>query len=86
MRPQSCVAKSLWAGALLTCLLLVAGSLWLLLHLVGDEMAVAMQAITVLFSVCWAINFVVLVVLLALAQIRQEDREQDSESDADTVR
>ncbi|HID22033.1 MAG TPA: hypothetical protein EYP14_06485 [Planctomycetaceae bacterium] len=78
MKPRTCITQTLWAGLILTVLLVVSGSLSLVLHLVRDPMAVAMQAIALLVAVCWVIDFVALVILLAWAEL---DRGQGSSSD-----
>ena len=80
MKPRTCIAQTLWAGLVLTVLLIVAGSLSLLLHLVRDPMAVAMRAIAVLVAVCWIINFIVLVVLLAWAELSRGVRSSSDGS------
>jgi len=83
MNLHVCVAKSLWIETLLTLFAVVAAALWLLLSSLGDSMAVAMRAVTLLLLVCWTLNFVVLVALLAWAELRRADSEQSGQAGPD---
>jgi len=69
VKPRACILKSLWAGGVLTFLLLIAVILWTLLAALGDNLATAMKAIALLVTVCWTSNLVVLVILCAWAQV-----------------
>lgn len=65
---------SLWAGALLLVVLLVSVTLWLGLNALGDPAGgQVFAAIAVVTAICWGLNFVALVVLLALAQLSAGD-------------
>ena len=78
MKLRNCITSSLCAGAILTGLLIVAGSLWAILYAVGDEaLAEVMQGITLLTAVCWVIDFITLVLFLALAQLEASEEEEE---------
>ena len=83
MNLHVCLAKSLWIEALLTLFAVVAAALWLLLSSLGDSMAVAMRAVTLLLLVCWTLNFVVLVALLAWAELRRAGSGQCRQAGSD---
>ncbi len=74
MNLRNCITSSLCAAAILTGLLIVAGSLWAILYAVGDEsLAPVMQGITLLTAVCWVIDFIALVLFLSLAQLSSDN-------------
>ena len=76
------ITGALWTGAFLLVALLVFGALWLVLGALGDEvLATVMQGITLGLVVLWGLDFVTLVVLLALAITAKEksSTEQDVE-------
>ena len=58
------------AGALLLLVLIVSGSLWWLLTAVGDRGAAqGAKGVAIVAGVCWVIDFVALVVILAVASL-----------------
>ncbi len=62
------ITTSLKIGALLLVVLIVSGCLWGLLQAVGDQGAAqAVVGVALVALVCWMLDFVVLVVLLAFA-------------------
>jgi hypothetical protein len=64
------IAGSLWTGFFLFLLLVVCGALWGILAAVGDaEIARVARGIAVIALVCGLLNFVAMVVLVALAQV-----------------
>ena len=69
MNLRTCIARSLGAQVVLLFVLFVAGFLWWLLGELGDDLAEVMKGLVLVTTVCWGINFVVLVSLLALVQI-----------------
>jgi hypothetical protein len=83
------IVGCLWAGALLLVVLLVSLTLWVGLHALGDPAGGhVFAAIAVVTAACWGLNFVALVVLLALAQLSagslgplETDFERDLERD-----
>jgi len=67
---RSPIVATLSAGALLTLLLVVSLILWLVLGMLGDESgAIVARVIALLVGICWCLDFVALVVLLAFAQL-----------------
>lgn len=64
------IAGSLWAGAIVTLVLLVAAALWGLLTAAGDHAGgQGAKGVTLVALTFWVLNFIALVVLVALAQI-----------------
>lgn len=78
MKYRPYIVKSLWAAGLLLIVLVAAGGVWGLLAVVGDESGAAgAKAIALVTLACSILNFIVLVVLLALTQLtsNSDDRE-----------
>jgi hypothetical protein len=70
MKLQPYLRGSLWAGAFLIVILLVAGALWLALAAAGDAAgSQGAKGVTLVALVCLALDHLVLVVLLALAEL-----------------
>lgn len=68
------IAFSLTALGVLFLVFVVAGGLWGLLSAVGDRGAAqGAIGVTLVAAVCWGLNFVALVVLLAVAYLRAAD-------------
>ncbi len=78
MNVPAYLKAALWAGGVLTLVLLVSALLWLTLTVLGDQAGgqgakgVAMVAI-----VCLVLDLIALVVLLALAEIRRSNESTD---------
>lgn len=78
---KSCIAASLWAGALLLLVLVVSAALWGILSAVDDQGAVdGVKGVALVALACWLLNFIGLVVLTAVAQLRvpHEDSEEEA--------
>jgi hypothetical protein len=70
MKFQPYLRGSLWAGGFLIVILLVAGALWLALASAGDVAgSQGAKGVTLVALVCLALDHIVLVVLLALAEL-----------------
>jgi len=70
MKSRVCILASLWIGAGLLVVLLVFGSLWIGLGVLGDETGSQIaEGVALGVLICWGLDFVWLVVLLALAQL-----------------
>ena len=77
MNRRAFIARTLWSGAILTVLLILSGALWAVLNALGDRAGgQGAKGVFLVAAVCWLLNFVTLVVLLALAQL--DSREQFS--------
>jgi hypothetical protein len=64
------IAWSLRAGSVLLLVVIVSGLLWFFLGTMGDHSgAGGFGAVTLVALVCWGLDFVALVVLLALAEL-----------------
>ncbi len=75
------ISKSLWSGAILTVLMIVAGALWGILHAVRDGAGAAgTKGVFLVIAVCWILNLVTLIVLTAICQLRRIEDENQSES------
>ena len=82
MRLRTYIVGSLWTGAILLIVAAAAGVLWWLLGELGDHAAAkGALGVTLVALVCWQINFVVLVVLVALATLKLVDRSSSGESE-----
>lgn len=80
MRWRHYIVGSLWSGALLFVVLVVAGILWALLAAAGDPTGAAgAKGVALVAVVCGVLNFVVLVVLLALAQVSDTQPADEEE-------
>jgi len=67
------IVVSLGTGAALLLVLVVASALWGILQLAGDAQGAAgAKGVTLVTVVLWCLDFVTLVVLLALAEVRRE--------------
>jgi hypothetical protein len=72
MKLQPYLRGSLWAGGFLIVILLVGGALWLALAAAGDVAgSQGAKGVTLVALVCLALDQVVLVVLLALAELNR---------------
>ena len=62
--------------------LIVSGSLWGVLSALGDDAgAEVMQGVALVALVCWILNFVTLVVLLAVALLSSNERPDPDEGE-----
>lgn len=78
---HSLISRSLWAGAILTVLMIVAGALWGILHAVRDGAgAGGAKGVFLVIAVCWILNLVTLVVLTAICQLQRIEEEDKPES------
>lgn len=69
-RLRGVIIAALWSGAALLLVFAVAGVLWAILRLAGDAQGAAgAKGVTLVAAALWCLDFVVLVVLLALAEI-----------------
>lgn len=76
MKLQPYLRGSLWAGGFLIVILLVAGALWLALAAAGDVAgSQGAKGVTLVALVCLALDQVVLLVLLALAELTRTPSE-----------
>lgn len=67
------IKGSLWAGFVLSILMLIALTLWLLLGLLGDPGGSAgARGVFWVALVCWGLNLALLVVILALRTLRDD--------------
>lgn len=65
------IARVLWAGCLISIILLAAGCVWALLAAADDETGAAgAKGVFLVTAVMWGLNFVALVVLTALNQLQ----------------
>ena len=79
MKLRKAIAATLWAGAVLLIVAIVSAGLWLLFRgLGGTALASGMLSVAVVSAVCWVLNFVVLVVCLALAQLSTTNHDDES--------
>lgn len=68
------IARSLWTGAGLTIVTLVAGLLWAVLASAGDVAGHAgAKGVFLTTLILWGLNFVTLVVLIALCQLVDDE-------------
>ena len=82
MKPKPLIARCLWTGALLTVPLLVAVFLWWGLGARGDVAGAAgAKGVAFVVAVCWGLNFVTLVVLLAVAQLSANDQPPEKKTE-----
>jgi hypothetical protein len=66
---------SLWAGALLLVILLVAGLLWLALAVLGDQPgSQGAKGVTLVATFCLVLDLIGMVVLLAVAELSRPER------------
>lgn len=73
---RSYIAGSLWIGGLLLTILVVSAVLWGVLSIAGDGGgAQGARAVFLVALGCWLLDFVALVVLLALVQLASLDDE-----------
>ncbi len=81
MNGKKGIRASLTCLAVLTGLVVVAGLLWLLMDNLGDqEVAVGVMGVLLVAAASWVLCFIALVVLLALAVLKQSDvRQLDDE-------
>ncbi|MEX0704518.1 MAG: hypothetical protein WD069_20620 [Planctomycetales bacterium] len=64
------ILRALWIGGALLAVLLLAGGLWLALFALGDVGGAAiLRGLAVLVFAVWCLDFVALVVLLAVARL-----------------
>jgi hypothetical protein len=73
------IPLSLWTGAALLIVAAVAGALWGILQLAGDAQGAAgAKGVTLVAVVLWVLDFVGLVVVLALIELgRGRDKTPD---------
>ena len=68
------LVRSLWAGASLLVALTVAASLWWLLGALGDTTGARIaKGISLGLAICWGINLVGVIVLVALGQLETSE-------------
>lgn len=80
MKLRAWILRSLGTGAILLVVLIVSGSLWGVLSALGDDAgAEVMQGVALVALVCWILNFVTLVVLLAVALLSSNERPDPDE-------
>ena len=80
MKLKPLIARCLWTGVLLTVPLLVSFFLWWGLGARGDVTGAAgAKGVAFVIAVCWVLNFVALVVLLAVAQLSAADEPSEQE-------
>lgn len=80
MKLRAWILRSLGTGAILLVVLIVSGSLWGVLSALGDDSgAEVMQGVSLVALVCWILNFVTLVVLLAVALLSSNERPDPDE-------
>lgn len=78
---QALISRSLWSGAILTALTIVAGALWGILNAVRDGAGAAgAKGVFLVFGTCWILNLVTLVVLTAICQLQRLDQEERQDS------
>lgn len=79
-RLRGVIIAALWSGAALLLVFAVASAIWGIFRLAGDAQgAAAAKGITLVAGTLWCLDFVVLVVLLALAELGRGD-DNPSES------
>lgn len=79
LRFPTLISRSLWAGAVLTVLLVISGGLWGILHAVRDGAGAAgAKGVFLVVGACWFLDFVTLVVLTAVCQLRQTETEEET--------
>ena len=79
------ITVSLWVGAGLLVVLAVAGTLWVMLAALGDDAgAQACLGTGLVVAVCFVLDLVTLVVLLAIAQLSSKE-QPESERDESGV-
>jgi hypothetical protein len=87
MQLQPYLRGSLWAGGFLVLILLVAGTLWLALAAAGDVAgSQGAKGVTLVALVCLALDQVVLLVLLALAELTRPRPDAPSKHDSSAER
>jgi hypothetical protein len=70
LRLRAWIVWSLGAGGVLLLVAVVAAVLWGILRAVGDHSGAAgARAVLLVAGACWVLDFIVLVVLLAFAQL-----------------
>ena len=80
MNWRACIIGSLKIGATLLFVLVVSAAVWATLEALGDsDGAASLQGAVLVAAVCFALNFVALVVLLALAQIASTGESEEDE-------
>ena len=78
MKLRKAIAGTLFSGAILLIVAIVSAGLWLLFRGLGDSaLANGMLSVAVVSSACWVLNFVVLVVCLALAQLSETKSDDE---------
>ncbi len=77
------IARSLWAGCLITCIVLVAGCVWALLAAADDITGAAgAKGVFLVAAVLWCLNVLMLIVLTAMNQlIDPESPRERSQTD-----
>ena len=71
---RHCVLGTLWGGAVLLLLLVISLALWCVLAAVGDLAgATVARVLAMLVGVCWGLDLLTLVVLVAFGQIATEE-------------
>jgi len=77
------VEKSFWVCCGLFAVLVVASALWGTLKMLGDEAgAQGAKGVTLVALVCWGLNFLFLVSVLALAEMsRDSEKKENLESE-----
>lgn len=80
----TCIRKCLWAGGALLVVIVTALVLWATLTRLGDRAGgQGAKGVALVAMVCWGLDFVTLVVLLALKQLAidtaSDDRDQVEE-------
>lgn|GEM_PF-3265081 len=75
MRFRPYLVVGLWAGGILSVLLIIAVSLWCILGVLGDSSgATVARVLTLLVGIAWLVDLAVMVALLALREISAETR------------
>jgi len=81
-RRRRYICGSLWFGAALLAVLVVSGLLWAVLDAVGDRIGAAgARGVTLVSLICSVLNFVLLVVLLAVDHLEWTSRVLDGEQE-----
>lgn len=84
-RPRSClfvkfsvlIYRSLWCGATLTVLSIVAGVVWAILSAVNDRGGAAgARGVFLAIAACWLLNLVTLVTIIAICQLKQQESRE----------
>lgn len=73
-----CIRKCLWAGGILLVVIVTALVLWATLARLGDRAGgQGAKGVALVAGVCWGLDFITLVVLLALKQLATDGTVSD---------